>query len=156
MSWTSETRKQNNSHVQVQNVSCKYQRRVGSVPLTPTGSGSNGSFTELNPSYLPQHVNVVICFGTHQLWTVWTDGVDNNRSGSKLISFMMLDRRTGSSCLRNMKEVFSQALVEPGIIATWEFLTNTSRQLLIKRFDLTKRLQRCWDAGTSKMWDKDY
>uniref|UniRef100_A0A0E9QX73 Uncharacterized protein n=1 Tax=Anguilla anguilla TaxID=7936 RepID=A0A0E9QX73_ANGAN len=33
--------------------------------------------------------------------------------GSKLISFIMLERRTGSSCLRKAKEVLSQAFVEP-------------------------------------------
>lgn len=51
---------------------------------------------------------------SHQLCTSWTEGVRRTRSGSRLISFMMLERRTGSSCRRKAKEVFSQALLEPG------------------------------------------
>lgn len=52
-------------------------------------------------------------WGSHQLCTSCTEGVPSTRSGSRLISFMMLARRTGNSCLRNVKEVFSQALLEP-------------------------------------------
>lgn len=50
----------------------------------------------------------------HQLCTSCTEGVLSTRSGSRLISFMMLARRTGSSCLRKVNEVFSQALLDPG------------------------------------------
>lgn len=52
--------------------------------------------------------------GSHQLCTSCTEGVLSTRSGSRLISFMMLARRTGSSCLRKVNEVFSQALLDPG------------------------------------------
>ena len=51
--------------------------------------------------------------GSHQLWTSCTEGVLSTRSGSRLISFMMLARRTGSSCLRKVNDVFSQALLDP-------------------------------------------
>lgn len=53
-------------------------------------------------------------FCAHQLCTSCTEGVRSTRSGSRLISFMMLERRTGSSCRRKAKDVFSQALLEPG------------------------------------------
>lgn len=52
--------------------------------------------------------------GSHQLCTSCTEGVLSTRSGSRLISFMMLARRTGNSCLRKVNEVFSQALLDPG------------------------------------------
>lgn len=52
--------------------------------------------------------------GSHQLCTSCTEGVLSTRSGSRLISFMMLARRTGSSCRRKVNEVFSQALLDPG------------------------------------------
>lgn len=51
---------------------------------------------------------------THQPCTVCTEGVVSSLSGSRLISFMMLDSRTGSSCLKKAKDVFSQALMDPG------------------------------------------
>lgn len=51
--------------------------------------------------------------GPHQLCTSCTEGVPSTRSGSRLISFMMLARRTGSSCRRKVNEVFSQALLDP-------------------------------------------
>lgn len=50
---------------------------------------------------------------SHQLWTSWTEGVPSSRPGSRLISFMMLDRRTGSSWRRKTNDVRSQALIEP-------------------------------------------
>lgn len=49
----------------------------------------------------------------YQLCTSCTDGVEMRRSGIRLISFMMLDSRTGSSCLRKAKDVFSHAFVLP-------------------------------------------
>lgn len=52
---------------------------------------------------------------THQLCTICTDGVVSSLSGNKLISFMMFDNLTGSSCRRNTKDVFSQALMEPEV-----------------------------------------
>lgn len=52
--------------------------------------------------------------GSHQLCTSCTEGVLSTLSGSRFISFMMLARRTGSSCLRKVNEVFSQALLDPG------------------------------------------
>lgn len=52
--------------------------------------------------------------GSHQLCTSCTEGVLSTRSGSRLISFMMLARRTGNSCLRKVNDVFSQALLDPG------------------------------------------
>lgn len=52
--------------------------------------------------------------GSHQLCTSCTEGVPSTRSGSRLISFMMFARRTGSSCRRKVNEVFSQALLDPG------------------------------------------
>lgn len=51
---------------------------------------------------------------TDQLCTSCTEGVRSTRSGSRLISFMMLERRTGSSWRRKANDVFSQALLEPG------------------------------------------
>lgn len=59
-----------------------------------------------------ENMDVMICL-THQPWTICTDGVVSSLSGSRLISFMMFESLTGSSCLRNTKEVFSQALMEP-------------------------------------------
>lgn len=50
---------------------------------------------------------------SYQLWTRRTDGVLSKLSGNKLISFMMLANRTGSSCRRKVKDVFSQAFSEP-------------------------------------------
>ena len=50
---------------------------------------------------------------THQLCTICTDGVVSSLSGRRLISFMMLESLTGSSCLRKTKDVFSQALMDP-------------------------------------------
>lgn len=58
-------------------------------------------------------VHGALVMGAHQLCTSCTEGVLSTRSGSKLISFMMLARRTGSSCRRKVKEVFSHALLEP-------------------------------------------
>lgn len=55
----------------------------------------------------------MVCEGPHQLCTSCTEGVLSTRSGSRLISFMMLARRTGSSCRRKVNEVFSQALLDP-------------------------------------------
>lgn len=51
--------------------------------------------------------------GSYQLVSSLRDGVPSSLSGRKSISFMMLANLTGSSCLRNTNEVFSQALAEP-------------------------------------------
>lgn len=50
---------------------------------------------------------------SYQLCTICTDGVVSSLSGNRLISFMMFDSLTGSSCLKKTKDVFSQALMEP-------------------------------------------
>ena len=50
---------------------------------------------------------------TYHLCTICTEGVVSSLSGSRLISFMMFESLTGSSCLRKTKEVFSQALMDP-------------------------------------------
>lgn len=49
----------------------------------------------------------------YQLWTSWTDGVIIKWSGKRLISFKLLLSLTGSSCLRNVKDVFSHAFEDP-------------------------------------------
>ena len=66
---------------------------------------------------------------THQLCNLCTEGVVSSLSGRRFISFMMLDNLTGSSCLRNAKDVFSQALMDPAIKKTVEIslMSNTIR-----------------------------
>lgn len=60
------------------------------------------------------HVNVHKHTDTDQLCTRRTDGVLSRLSGNKSISFMIFASRTGSSCRRNVNDVFSQAFSEPG------------------------------------------
>lgn len=77
--------------------------------------------------------------GAHQLWTSWTEGVPSKWSGSRLISFMMLDKRTGSSWRRNTKEVRSQALIVPGERA--RLTVNFWPQLMSDKLKRNQRLQ---------------
>lgn len=50
---------------------------------------------------------------SYQLWTSWIDGWFIRFPGSRDTSLMVLAKRTGSSFLRNINEIFSQAFSLP-------------------------------------------
>lgn len=67
-------------------------------------------------AYKSTHIRIIrlhVCMHTDQLWTRCTEGVLRRLSGSKSISFIIFASLTGSSCLRNVNDVFAHAFSEP-------------------------------------------
>lgn len=69
-----------------------------------------------NVAQICKHIPIIAlhaCIRTDQLCTRCTEGVLSRLSGNKSISFKIFASLTGSSCLRNVNDVFSQAFSEP-------------------------------------------
>lgn len=77
-----------------------------------------------NVAYICTHIRIIrlhVCIHTNQLCTRCTEGVLRRLSGNKSISFIIFASLTGSSCLRNVNDVFAHAFSEPA-------KTNVQRQ----------------------------
>jgi len=72
--------------------------------------------TKENVAQIGKHIPILAlhaCIPTDQLCTRCTEGVLSRLSGNKSISFKIFASLTGSSCLRNVNDVFSHAFSEP-------------------------------------------
>lgn len=90
-------------------------------PWTPVYPGScaytcRDATQPQNVAYICTHIRIIrlhVCIHTDQLCTRRTEGVLRRLSGNKSISFIIFASLTGSSCLRNVNDVFAHAFSEP-------------------------------------------